>query len=160
METPHIYYNAITITDHSLGFIVGLIQEVYSTPDHRGRSRQLLAYQPHLPQTLPALPVYHEQLRVMTRSDWQQTNAGERIAVVTDFFTTYSALDRLTFFQTFTPPETGTTRWHVLPDTYWPNRIANARRQLYRDLSHFRQGKSPTLPQTALPLRQLGYFPA
>lgn len=159
METPRVYYNTITIDDDGLGFIVGLIREVYSPSlANVGRTRQLLAYQPQLGAQTPALPVYHETLNVLTRADWAQTNSGERITSVSTFFNTYRNLDRLTCFQTFTPPQPIARLWHILPNDYWPNLIANARLQLEHDLDAFINHRPATLPKIAPPLQELGYF--
>lgn len=160
METPRVYYNTVTIDDNGLGFIVGLLQEIYSPAfAATGRRRELLAYQPQLATQAPALPVYHETLTVLTRADWQQTNSNQRNPAASEFFTTYPKLDRLTYFQTFAPLEPEARIWHVLPNDYWPRRIANAQHQLQRDLNAFRHQRPATLPPAALALHQLGYFP-
>lgn len=161
MEIPRIYYNTVTIDDYGLGFIVGLLQEVYS-PNLKtvGRSRNILAYQPQLNDTQPAFPVYHERLTVFTRTDWLQTNRGERQPRITDFFQAYPDLDRLTYFQTYNPRDPRTRGEHLLPGDYWLARIADARVQLQHDLKAFIHVHPPKLPPNPISLEQLGYFSA
>lgn len=160
METPRVYYNTITVDVDGIGFIVGLIEEVYSLDSNLiGRHRDLLAYQPDFAAQTPALPVYHEALTVLTRTAWTQAGGKARSTTASMFFTTYHDLDRLTCFQTFTPPQPATRLWHALPNDYWPALVADAKIQLQRDRAAFYKHRPATLPLAALPLHQLGYFP-
>lgn len=163
VENPRIYYNTLTVQRAGIGFIVGLVQEVYRGDAHPpARSRRLLTYLPQIPSDHPGLPVFHEQLFVSTRNDWASRNRRDRIRAVTQFFATYQNVQDVMYFRTYVPEhgaEGGTkTTWHVLPDTTFPYLVATAYEQLDVDFASFKRHRDPRLPQQPLTYTQLGYF--
>ncbi|WP_125711452.1 hypothetical protein [Lacticaseibacillus porcinae] len=159
METPRTYYNTITLTESTVSFIVGLIQEVYDNHAHQpARTRWLLAYQPHLASLDPALPVLHEQLHVLTANDWQQSNQSLLPTAVNDYFQTHDLNAVVTYFTTYVPQHPQPPMIQLLVGSQWPLRIQNAQQLLQMDLDAFSHHQAPTLPQAPLGFNSLGYF--
>lgn len=163
VENPRVYYNTLTVQCAGIGFIVGLIKEVYRGEAHPpARSRRLLTYLPQIPSSQPGLPVFHEQLFVSTRNDWAAQNRTERLAAVSEFFNAYPNVTAALYFRTYVPEhgaEGGAkTTWHVLPDTTFPYLVASAYQQLDVDFASFKKRKRARLPQQPLTYTQLGYF--
>lgn len=159
METPRTYYNTITLIESDLRFIVGLIQEVYAKSSNQPvRNRWLLAYQPHLASSAPALPVLNERLNVLTIADWQQADHHLLPASVNAYFQQHATASVVTYFTTYIPQHPQPPMTHVLAGDKWPLQIQEARNRLKIDLAAFIARQPPTLPLAPLSFKTLGYF--
>lgn len=157
VENPRVYYNTVMVSVDQTSFIVGLIKELYTGIAHpEARTRQLLTYLPKAGGL--AYPVLHERLDVRTRTDWLQSNRSERLAIVSQYFTTYPQLSQLTYFRTYTPERGQESIWHVLPGGYFPTLVQDAYYQLENDCLAFKTHKKPRLPQQPRLYSELGYF--